>query len=145
MEKYTDLEMSIISCFLQQPDLIKKINGKEDYFIKHKKLILFFKAIYKKFGCFDINLMCNACKNEYKLMTYIELLVQCEPVPKNIDLYIQQLEELRTELKKDKWIREKVYLLASELYVKSITIEDFNTRLNEIYSNAEKLFDNKNV
>lgn len=145
MNKYTDLEMSIISCFLQQADLIKKIEGKEEYFIKHKKLILFFEAVYKKFGCFDINLMCNACKNEYKLMTYIELLVQYEPVPKNIDLYIQQLEELRIELKKEKWIREKIYSLASELYVKNITIEVFNEELDKIYSNAEKLFNEKNI
>ena len=32
MNKYNDLEMSIISCFLQEPDLIKKIDGKENYY-----------------------------------------------------------------------------------------------------------------
>ena len=141
MNKYTDLEMSIISCFLQQPDLIKKIDGKENYFIKHKKLILFLKAVYNKFNCFDINLMCNVCKNEYKLLDYIEWLVQLEPVPSHIDLYLTQLEELRTELKKDKWIREKIYSLASELYVKNITIEDFKIKSSRIYLDAEKLFD----
>ena len=145
MNKYTDLEMSIISCFLQQPDLIKKIDGKENYFIKHKKLILFLKAVYNKFGCFDINLMCNACKNEYKLMDYIEWLVQLEPVPSHIDLYLKQLEELRTELKKDKWIREKIYSLASELYVKNITFEDFKNKLNKLEEDAERLFDIENV
>ena len=145
MNKYTDLEMSIISCFLQQPDLIKKINGKENYFIKHKKLILFLKAVYNKFGCFDINLMCNACKNEYKLMDYIEWLVQLEPVPSHIDLYLKQLEELRTELKKDKWIREKIYSLASELYVKNITLEDFKNKINKIEEDAKILFDTENV
>ncbi len=138
MNKYTDLEMSIISCFLQQPDLIKKIDGKEKYFIKHKKLILFLKAIYNKFGCFDINLMCNACKNEYKLMDYIVWLVQLEPIPSHIDLYIHELEELRVELKKDKWIREKIYYLASKLLIKSIDINDFNIELQEIYKNSGK-------
>lgn len=145
MNKYTDLEMSIISCILQEPKLIEKILSKENYFIKHKKLILFLKTIYNKFGCFDINLMCNACKNEYKLMDYIEWLVQLEPVPSHIDLYLNQLEELRTELKKDKWIREKIYSLASELYVKNITIEDFKIKSSRIYLDAEKLFDNQNV
>ena len=139
MNKYTDLEMSIISCFLQEPDLIKKIEGKENYFIKHKKLILFLKAIYNKFQCFDINLMCNVCKNEYKLMDYIEWLVQLEPIPKHIDYYIQELEELRTELKKDKWVREKIYYLASELLVKKINVDDFNIQLQEIYKKSEKI------
>ena len=139
MNKYNDLEMSIISCFLQEPDLIKKIDGKEKYFIKHKKLILFLKAIYNKFQCFDINLMCNICKNEYKLMDYIIWLVQLEPIPSHIDYYIQELEELRTELKKDKWIREKIYYLASELLVKNIDIDDFNIQLQEIYKKSEKI------
>lgn len=145
MNKYNDLEMSIISCFLQQADLIKKIDGKEKYFIKHKKLILFLKAVYNKFGCFDINLMCNSCKNEYKLMDYIEWLVQLEPVPSHIDLYIQELEELRTELKKDKWIREKVYSLSTELYIKNITFEEFKNKINKIEEDAERLFDTENV
>ena len=142
MNKYYDLEISIISCILQEPKLIEKILTKENYFIKHKKLILFLKAIYNKFGCFDINLMCSVCKNEYKLMDYIEWLVQVEPVPSHIDLYLNQLEELRTELKKDKWIREKVYSLSSELYIKNITLEEFKNKLNQIYIDADKLFDN---
>jgi hypothetical protein len=84
--------------------------------------------------------MCNACKNEYKLMDYIEWLVQLEPISSHIDLYLKQLEELRTELKKDKWIREKIYSLASELYIKNITIPEFNSKLDEIYKNSEKIF-----
>lgn len=140
MNKYNDLEMSIISCILQEPKLIEKIITKENYFIKHKKLILFLKAVYNKFGCFDINLMCNACKNEYKLMDYIEWLVQLEPVPSHIDLYIQELEELRIELKKDKWIREKVYSLSTELYIKNITFEEFNDKFKKIYEDSKKIF-----
>lgn len=145
MNKYNNLEMSIISCILQEPKLIEKILSKENYFIKHKKLILFLKAIYNKFGCFDINLMCNVCNNEYKLMDYIEWLVQLEPVPSHIDLYLSQLEELRNELKKDKWIREKIYSLASELYVKNITIEEFKIKSSKIYLDADKLFNEKNM
>lgn len=139
MNKYEDLEMSIISCFLQQPELVKKIYGKEDYFIKHKKLILFLKAVYNKFGCFDINLMCNVCKNEHKLMDYIEWLIQLEPIPNHIDLYINELEQLKIESKKDKWIREKIYYYASELYVKNITIDEFNNKIEEIYKKSENI------
>ena len=139
MNKYNDLEMSIISCFLQKPELIKKIINKEHYFIKHKKLILFLKAVYKKFGYVDFNIMFAVCKNETKLLDYIELLVQLEPCPSHIDEYFRQLEELRSELKKDKWIREKIYSLASELYVKNIDLQDFKDKLNKIYEDSERI------
>jgi hypothetical protein len=68
-------------------------------------------------------------------------LVQLEPIPKHIDYYIQELEELRTELKKDKWIREKIYYLASELLVKKINVDDFNIQLQEIYKKSENIKD----
>lgn len=140
MNKYNDLEMSIISCFIQKPDLIKKIDGKEDYFIKHKKLILFLQAVYKKFGTFNLDLLFSVCKQEYKLLYYIEWLIQLEPVPNQIDLYIQELEELRIESKKNKWIREKIYSLSTELYIKNITIEEFNDKLKKIYEDSKKIF-----
>lgn len=145
MNKYTDLEMSIISCFLQQPDLIKKIEGKEDYFIHYKKILLFLKAIYNKFGCFDINIMHEACKNKQTLYDYLAIIFEYSPIPSHIDIYISQLEELRTELKKDKWIREKVYSLSSELYIKNITFEDFKNKLNKLEEDAEKLFNENNM
>jgi hypothetical protein len=140
MNKYEDLEGSIISCIIQRPELIEKINGKENYFIKYKKLILFLQAVYKKFGVFNLDLLFNVCKQEYKLLWHIEWLAQLEPAPSQIDLYIQELEELRTELKKDKWIREKIYSLASELYIKNITIPEFNSKLEQIYKDSEKIF-----
>lgn len=140
MNKYNDLEMSIISCFIQKPELIKKIEGKEKYFIKHKKLILFLQAVYKKFGNYDLNILFEVCREEYKLLMYIECLAQLEPAPSNIDLYIKQLEELRIESKKEKWLREKIYSLASELYIKNITIQEFNDKLEKIYKNSDEIF-----
>ena len=140
MNKYNDLEMSIISCFIQRPELIKKIEGKEKYFIKHKKLILFLQAVYKKFGNYDLNILFEVCREEYKLLMYIECLAQLEPAPSNIDIYIKQLEELRIESEKEKWIREKIYSLASELYIKNITIQEFNDKLEKIYKNSDEIF-----
>ena len=140
MNKYNDLEMSIISCFIQRPELIKKIEGKEKYFIKHKKLILFLQAVYKKFGNYDLNILFEVCREEYKLLMYIECLAQLEPAPSNIDIYIKQLEELRIESEKEKWIREKIYSLASELYIKNINIKEFNDKLEKIYKNSDEIF-----
>lgn len=139
MDKYNDLEMNIISCFIQKPELILKINGKEDCFIKHKKLVLFLQAVYKKFGDFDLNLLFEVCKEEYKLLMYVEWLAQLEPLPSNIDLYLKQLEELRKETKREKWIREKIYSLATEVYVKNITVKEFADELIRIYEDSERI------
>ena len=112
----------------------------DKYFIKHKTLWLFMKAFYKKFKTFDITLMCSVCKNEYKLMDYIIWLLDVEPAPSVFKYYEQQLIDLYNESKKERWIIDKVYSLASELYVKNITISEFNNKLREIYKDSEKIF-----
>ena len=140
MNKYNDLEISILSCILQKPSLMEDTILEDKYFIKHKTLWLFMKAFYKKFKKFDITLMCSVCKNEYKLMDYIIWLLDVEPAPSIFKHYEQQLIDLYNESKKERWIINKIYSLANDLYVKSITISEFNDKLNQIYVNADKLF-----
>lgn len=140
MNKYNNLEISILSCILQRPSLMENTILEDKYFIKHKKLWLFMKAFYKKFKTFDITLMCSVCKNEYKLMDYIIWLLDVEPAPSVFKYYEQQLIDLYNESKKERWIIDKVYSLASELYIKNITISEFNNKLGEIYKDSEKIF-----
>ena len=140
MNKYNNLEISILSCILQKPSLMEDTILEDKYFIKNKKLWLFMKAFYKKFKTFDITLMCSVCKNEYKLMDYIIWLLDVEPAPSVFKHYEQQLIDLYNESKKERWIIDRVYSLASELYIKNITISEFNDELNQIYINADKLF-----
>lgn len=140
MNKYNNLEISILSCILQKPSLMEDTILEDKYFIKNKKLWLFMKAFYKKFKTFDITLMCSVCKNEYKLMDYIIWLLDVEPAPSVFKHYEKQLIDLYNESKKERWIIDRVYSLASELYIKNITIPEFNDKLNQIYVNADKLF-----
>lgn len=139
MDKYSDLEMSIISCFIQKPELIEKIKDKEDYFIRHKKLILFLQAVYRKFGTFDLNLLFEVCKEEHKLLMYVEWLAQLEPLPSNIDYYINELEELRKETKREKYIREKIYSLATDVYLKNMDVKTFADNLIRVYEDSERI------
>ena len=63
MNKYNDLEMSILSCLLLKPELLMESLIIEDkHFIKHKKLWVFMKEFYNKFHNFDITLMCSINK-----------------------------------------------------------------------------------
>ena len=63
MQYYYDLEINILSCILQRPQLMEKSILEDKHFIKHKKLWLFMKAVYKKFGTFDFVIMYKIIKN----------------------------------------------------------------------------------
>lgn len=143
MNNYTDLEIAILSSLLQRPNLMKKIFIDDKYFKRFKAMWLFMKSFYKKFGNFDLNLMYSVCKNKYHLMSNIELLIDSEPSPSLIVEYQEQLIKEYDEIKKDKWIREKIYELASDLLVMKITTEDFKYNVGKIYSDANEIFKNE--
>ena len=143
MNKYNDLEISILSILLQHPEYMNKLVTDDKYFIKNKKMWIFMKSFYKRFGNFDLNLMYSVCKNKYHLVSNIEQLALSEPCPSLFEDYQKQLIKEYDELKKEKWIREKVYELANDLYVMNITIEEFNIKLQKIYEKAEMIFKNQ--
>lgn len=140
MDKYISLELDILSCLLQRPELMKEIKFDDRHIIKYKKLWLFMKSIYERYGDFDIVLMTNASQNKYRLMDFIEMLIDREPAPSKFNLYQERLIELFNETKKEKWIKEKIYKLANDLYLGSITYQDFKDKLVPIEMKADKLF-----
>lgn len=140
MYKYNDLEMIILSCFLQRPELMKETILEDKYFIKNKNVWLFMKSVYKKFGTIDIALMSSVVNNKYKLIDYIQWLLDVEPTPSRFKIYEKQLIDLYNETRKDKWIIEKVFQEANDLYARNINVNKFKERIEEIYNNAEELF-----
>lgn len=140
MNKYNDLEISILSILLQKPELMDKLIIDDKYFIKQKKIWLFMKDFYRIFGNFDLNLMFSVCKNKYHLMSYIEQLILSEPCPSLFEEYQKQLMKEYDELKKDKWIREKVYELANDYYMMNLSLEDFKKEINNVELKANKIF-----
>ena len=139
MNKYNDLETSILSILLQKPNLMNNLIIDEKYIIKNKKIWLFMKSFYKRFGNFDLNLMYSVCKNKYHLVSHIEQLVLSEPCPSLFEEYQKQLMQEYDELKKDKWIREKVYELANDYYMMNLSLEDFKKEINNIELKADKI------
>lgn len=139
MNKYNNLEVSILSILLQKPNLMNNLIIDEKYFIKNKKIWLFMKSFYKRFGNFDLNLMYSVCKNKYHLVSHLEQLALSEPCPSLFEEYQKQLMKEYDELKKDKWIREKVYELANDYYVMNLSLEDFKKEINNIELKANKI------
>ena len=140
MNKYNDLELSVLSCLLQKPILMNKVILEDKYFVKYKKIWLFMKAFYKRFGNFDLTLMMNISKNKYRMIEYILWIIEKEPAPSLFEEYQKQLIEEYNQKKKDKWIIEQIYSLANDLMVGNVEVNDFKNKVNEIYDNANEIF-----
>ena len=140
MNKYNDLELSILSCLLYKPELMEQIIVEDKHFIKHKKIWLFMKSFYDKFHNFDLTLMYSVCKDKYRIVEYIKWLLEQDILFINFNDYQKQLIDLYEENKKEKWIIEKIYSLANDLYVRNITSNEFKIKLDDIYKNADEIF-----
>lgn len=140
MNKYNDLEMSILSCLLQEPKLMDKVIFKDEHFINHKKIWLFMKSFYKKFGNFDLTLMVNISKNKYRMAEYILWIVQKEPAPSLFEYYQKQLIEEYNQKKQDKWVIEKIYELSNDLLIGNVELKDYKNKVDNIFKNAKEIF-----
>lgn len=140
MNKYNDLEMSVLSCIILKPELMEQIKFEDKHIIKHNCLWQFMKSFYKKFGNFDPVLMFDMCSNNWKLVMYIERLADLELSANHFEEYQQRLIESYEELKKDKWIINKIYNLANDLYVRNIKVSEFQDKVKKIYEDADRLY-----
>lgn len=140
MEKYYDLEINILSCLLQKPELMQKVILEDKHFVKNQRLWKFMKAFYKKFNTFDIPLMYSVCKDKFKLVMYVEWLVDVIPAPSLFDKYQKQLIELYEQTKKEKYIKEKLFELANDLYVGNVELKNYIENINEIFKNTKEIF-----
>lgn len=137
-----DLELSILSCLVLDPDLNKKLKVSEIHFKKHRRMFLFMKSFYERFGTYDIQLMYSVCKDKWHIINYLEMLMDVEITTKNFELYQDRLIEQYYTSDKDKWIAEKVFKKASDLFVGKISSLMFKNEIEKIYKEAEEIYDN---
>lgn len=142
MGEYDDLEISILCCFLQKPKLIDEMILEDKHFIRYKRIWLFIKAAYKRFGTLDVNLLYSIAEDKYGIMLAIEWIIGYDGFPSLCLEYQKQLIALYEEKKKNKYIREKVFEVANDLYVQNISIEEFKEKLNKIDEIANIIYKN---
>lgn len=140
VNKTNDLEKSVLSCLLIKPELMEQLILEDKHFVKTQRMWQFMKAFYNKFKTFDIQLMYSVCKDKWQIINYIIMLLDVEITTHNFDKYQRQLIELYGESKKEKWIVDKIYELANNLYVRNIELKDFDHNLKKIYEDADKIF-----
>ena len=141
MNKCNDLELTILSCLLQKPELMNNLIVEDKHFQKRKKIWLFMKSFYNKFGNFDLSLMYSICKNKYRIIEYILWILEKDAYTSRFEEYQKQLIEMYEETKKEKYISEKIFEAANDLYVKKISLNEFENELKKIYEKANKIFE----
>jgi len=140
MEKYHDLEASILSCLLLKSENMKDLRLEDKHFVKHKRIWLFMKQFYAKFESFDIVLMYSVAKDKYQIVEAVKYLLNIEASANIFGKYQDQLIDLYNEEKKDKYKREQIYILANDLIIKSITIDEFDEKYKKLNDNADQIF-----
>lgn len=115
----------------------------DKHFVRHQRIFKFMKTFYEKYKTFDIQLMFAICKDKYQIIEYLQMLVCNDVEIENFEKYQKMILELIEENKKDKWVIEKIYNLANELYIRKINCADFDMNYKKILEDANKIFKNE--
>lgn len=137
MNRYYDLEINILSCLLQKPELMKNLILEDKHFIKHQRLWQFMKSFYSKFETFDVILMFNMCKDKFRLIQYLEWLTEVEPCINNFEKYQKQLIKLYEQKQEEKIMIKLIYELSNDLYVGKIELSQYIDKVKEIIEGIE--------
>lgn len=132
MNKNYDLELNILSCLLQRPELMENHKLKDEYFEGYKNIWVFMRVFYEKYKTFDLVLMVSLAKNKLKLTYFLENVVNAEPSPSLFGYYQDRLIETYNENIKDRQKIEEIFELANKLYTRKINLENFKNSIDNV-------------
>jgi len=139
-ELYGDIEETILACLLIEPKLVEKLRVNEEHFTKFEYVLTFFKRFYQKYHTLDITTMLSLLKgsNELRMMEIITYLVEVFALPTQFETYQDRLIERYGISKRDKWLSKKIYEKATDLYVGTISLDEFYKELKKITNYAKE-------
>lgn len=140
MNEYYGLEASVLSCLILKPNLMNDLMLEDKHFIKYQRIWQYMKSFYKKYNTFDLQLMFALCKDKYSLIDYIKILVLNDVDVDNFNLYQRALLDEFNENKKERWIKNKIFILTNELINQNISLKDFDLKYKKIYEDVNILF-----
>lgn len=138
--KSYNYEEMILSCLLQNDKLFKELVITENDFKKYKKIFVFFKAFYDKFGFIDYLLMVNKLKNTKDkhlfLVTYTKLvLLEIRKDKEYFELLQNELLEynkcFEQEIKEEE-NKKELFDLFSLLINDKISLKQFYEKTKEL-------------
>lgn len=137
LSKITDLEKTILSCLLNDSNLMKNEKLTDDLFQENQKTWQFMKAFYKKYGCFDLALMYNIVSNKYNYMGFVIELLDIECVPSSINYYINQLIATRQEEEKETARINTIFGMANDLIARNINTKQFKEKIDDMFKEVK--------
>lgn len=140
MNEYYGIEASVLSCLILKPNLMNDLILEDKHFIKYQRIWQYMKSFYKKYSTFDLQLMFALCKDKYSLIDYIKILVLNDVDVDNFNLYQQALLDEFNENKKERWIKNKIFVLTNELINQNISLKDFDLKYKKLYEDVNLLF-----
>lgn len=140
MNEYYGIEASVLSCLILKPNLMNDLILEDKHFIKYQRIWQYMKSFYKKYNTFDLQLMFALCKDKYSLIDYIKILVLNDVDVDNFNLYQQALLDEFNENKKERWIKNKIFILTNELINQNISLSDFDLKYKKLYEDVNILF-----
>lgn len=135
--KIDDLEMTVLSCLLCNPENMKDPRLKDELFVNHQKEWQFMKAVYKKFGCFDLALMYNNVRNRYNYMGFIIQLLDIEVIGGNFTHYIDELIHIKHQDEIERYRANIIFSMAHDLIEHNITCEEFKQKIDKLFEENE--------
>lgn len=132
MKKYKNLELTVLSCLLQRPELMETTILDERYFLNYKRTWYFLKSFYDRFKTFDFNLMYAVVKDKENFLSSMVEMYDFELLPNNFKKYESLLIKAYEQKDEDREKIEKIYVLANELYVGKIDLQEFKEKIKDI-------------
>lgn len=143
MTNFYDIETIILASLILKPKLMEKLTLKDYHFTKHQRIYQFMKSFYARYGTFDILLMFNTCKDKTLLIDHLKYIADaCELItPDNFEMYQSALKQMFEQKKKERWIINKIFDLANDLYVGEIMFDEFESKFEKIKDDANVIFE----
>lgn len=132
MKKYKNLELTVLSCIMQKPELMQGTILKDEYFINYKRIWIFMRSFYEKYESLDFNLMFAVVKDKENFLNTMIELYDFELLPHNFKKYEQALIEAYNQNEEDVKTIERIYNLATQLYVRKIDLKEFKDKMNDV-------------
>lgn len=132
--KICDYEESVLSCLLQNPELMKELIVNENDFYKYERIFRYFKLFYETFNCLDLTLMVNKIKkgDRHLLVEVYDKLIDFEPTTSCFKFYQEGLIEYNKEHREElleKEMKREILELALKLAHEEIGVNDFFEKL----------------
>lgn len=127
-KSYELLERAVLDSIIVKPELMKNTKLQDKHFKTQKRLWLFIKECYKRFGTLDVPTMARVCPNASDLIDYVADTLDTSSSYVRFDLYQEQLLELYEDFE----LIENIYNLSKKLYIRDIKLDDFKKEIKEL-------------